>query len=71
MVRKVSTLARHDRATSPSVVSRAQRTSRVAVDVRWKALSFVGLIMEGDRGMEGRLEHTRKPEFFVVFRPER
>ena len=39
MLRNASTLARHDRATSASVVSRAQRTRRVAVDVRWKALS--------------------------------
>lgn len=38
-VRKVSTLARQDRAISVSFVSRAQRTRRVAVDVRWKALS--------------------------------
>jgi hypothetical protein len=33
------TLERQDRATSLSVVSNAQRTSNVAVDVRWKALS--------------------------------
>lgn len=38
IVRRVSTLARHDRAISVSVVSSAQRTSRVAVEVRWKAL---------------------------------
>lgn len=39
-MRKVSTLERQDRATSPSVVSRAQRTRRVAVEVRWNALSI-------------------------------
>lgn len=41
-VRKVSTLARQDRATSLSFVSRAQRTRSVAADVRWKALSIRG-----------------------------
>lgn len=39
-MRKVSTLARQERATSASVVSRAQRTRRVAVEVRWNALSL-------------------------------
>lgn len=34
-----STLERHERATSWSVVSRAHRTNSVAADVRWYALS--------------------------------
>lgn len=38
-MRKVSTLERHERAISISVVSKALRTRRVAVVVRWKALS--------------------------------
>lgn len=38
-VRRVSTFARQDRATSLSLVSKAHRTRSVAVDVRWKALS--------------------------------
>jgi hypothetical protein len=51
MAQSVSTLARHDRAISPSVVSSEQRTSSVAVDVRWKALSTkVLVIMEKIKG---------------------
>lgn len=48
--RNDSTFARHARATSGSEVSKAQRTRRVAVEVRWKALSGGGLVICSNGG---------------------
>jgi hypothetical protein len=48
--RRVSTFERHNRATSLSVVSNAHRTSNVAVEVRWNALS-VKKIRKKEKGM--------------------